>query len=323
MHWKLLLFVCLISISFVRCSFPEQNNSDQPHSSATPCPKVELCYFSSTGHHLAPPFLDYYRRHDGPGRLGPPITEALYDEGWLVQYFQFGRLEYHPENDPDYHITVGWLGQHLHRQHSPQPEPSSTDASYAPATGHTVSGVFADFYHREGGSVQFGQPISPPFIVMGQLVQDFQSARFIWYPAAPPEAQVQLEPLGEIYFLHRNLPPGLLAPVPKTGNASLYQTTRVDFPANAAVKMFMETTPHPQVHRLRIQFGTTSHPLTGYVAEISLDGQRSPLPPTNRLGQTHRLLVLPPSTAERVIILYSHTGRILDQRTYSFEGSVD
>ncbi len=55
-------------------------------------------YFPETGHHLRLGFLEYWRRHQGPARLGPPLSDERWDpvlEG-MVQYFERGRLEWSP-----------------------------------------------------------------------------------------------------------------------------------------------------------------------------------------------------------------------------------
>jgi hypothetical protein len=57
-------------------------------------------YFPETGHHLQLGFLEHWRRHQGPARLGFPVTDEQWDAGIggaggaVVQYFQLGRLEW-------------------------------------------------------------------------------------------------------------------------------------------------------------------------------------------------------------------------------------
>ncbi len=55
-------------------------------------------YFPETGHHLQLGFLEHWRRHQGPGRLGFPLTEERWDggAGTMVQDFQHARLEWRP-----------------------------------------------------------------------------------------------------------------------------------------------------------------------------------------------------------------------------------
>jgi len=177
-------------------------------------PEAEFLYFSETGHSVLPPFLSYYQQHNGLQRLGYPITEALDHEGWRVQYFQYGRLEVHPENQPDYFITVGWLGELSHRTQPPIPRPQGSQSRYFPDSGHSLSGDFLRYFEANGDTVQFGRPISEAFLCDGYICQDFQSARFIWRPQLPSSDRVQLESLGELYFQNSDLPSSLLSPVP-------------------------------------------------------------------------------------------------------------
>jgi hypothetical protein len=60
---------------------------------------VAVVYVPETGHHLQLGFLDHWRRHQGPARLGYPLTEEHWDAeiGGMVQYFQHARLEWRPE----------------------------------------------------------------------------------------------------------------------------------------------------------------------------------------------------------------------------------
>ncbi len=173
-----------------------------------------VLYFPETGHSIQPPFLNYFQPRGGVRLLGYPITEALNHEGWQVQYFQNARLEVHPENSPDYFITVGWLGELSNRTQPPIPDPLNKSSRYFPESGHSLSGDFLTFFEANGDTAQFGRPISEAFLCSGSICQDFQSARFIWQPQNLPQERVRLEALGKIYFLNSSLPVELLEPVP-------------------------------------------------------------------------------------------------------------
>ena len=112
-------------------------------------------------------------------------------------------MEYHPENEPAYQITVGWLGELLQRRRPPIPTAEIPAANlpsqrYYPQTGHTLSRDFLDYFDRHGGTVRFGLPISEPFFLEGRLTQDFQSARFFWTPQTAEG--VTLENIGQVYL---------------------------------------------------------------------------------------------------------------------------
>lgn len=74
-------------------------------------------YFPATGHSLSGRFLAYWRSHHGIQLLGAPISEVVVANNgdgsgrrYAMQWFEKGRLEYHPENAPAYHMQLGLLG---------------------------------------------------------------------------------------------------------------------------------------------------------------------------------------------------------------------
>lgn len=73
----------------------------------------ERRFFPETGHSLATGFKKYWDEHDGLNTFGLPISEELTENGLVVQYFERGRLEYHPELPGDKQITLGRLGEEL------------------------------------------------------------------------------------------------------------------------------------------------------------------------------------------------------------------
>ncbi|MGI8858288.1 MAG: hypothetical protein ACR2JW_21305 [Thermomicrobiales bacterium] len=70
-------------------------------------------FFKETGHSLAAGFKKYWDDHNGLNTFGFPISEELTENGVNVQYFERGRLEYHPELPADKQITLGRLGEEL------------------------------------------------------------------------------------------------------------------------------------------------------------------------------------------------------------------
>lgn len=66
---------------------------------------AQRLYFAATRHSLSGSFLRYWRSHKGTTLLGAPIAEPSVEptnDGhggvYLVQWFENGRLEYHPES---------------------------------------------------------------------------------------------------------------------------------------------------------------------------------------------------------------------------------
>ena len=148
-------------------------------------------------------FLGFFDAYGGVESFGLPLTGEMEVDGWKMQYFEKARLEYHPENEPAYRVTAGWLGEVLRRRQPPIPTGHIPPANnsrrrYYPQTGHTLSGDFLTYFDSNGGKVRFGYPISEPFLWEGRITQDFQSARFFWTPETDPP--VTLEDIGRFIW---------------------------------------------------------------------------------------------------------------------------
>jgi len=74
-------------------------------------------YVPETGHNIAPQFLGYWESRGGIRIFGYPITEAFWEGGLLIQYFERARFEYHPEyaGTPN-EVLLGLLGQVVWQQ---------------------------------------------------------------------------------------------------------------------------------------------------------------------------------------------------------------
>lgn len=55
-------------------------------------------YFPETGHVVSYAFLEYFREHGGLDIFGYPRSEFTYENGYIVQYFQRAKMEWHPED---------------------------------------------------------------------------------------------------------------------------------------------------------------------------------------------------------------------------------
>jgi hypothetical protein len=176
--------------------------------------------FASTGHTISGNFLRYFEATGGAESLGYPITEPLDQEGRQVQYFEYARLEDHPDNPGAPVVKLSVLGERLGRRRPPLspsrvPPASERSSRYYRQMGHALSGDFLSYFDRHGGLDRFGFPIAEPLVVEGRLVQDFQRARFIWSLERPPGDRVMLEPIGRTYFEAQGLDAALLAPRPE------------------------------------------------------------------------------------------------------------
>ncbi|NTU75500.1 MAG: hypothetical protein HGA86_05200 [Anaerolineaceae bacterium] len=84
-------------------------------SEATPAPiEVEGVYcrrFDETGKDVCYNFLKFYKENNGKFILGNPISNLETRNDRMVQYFQNGRLEWHPDQAPDLRVKVTDLGK--------------------------------------------------------------------------------------------------------------------------------------------------------------------------------------------------------------------
>ncbi|WP_129632319.1 sortase [Candidatus Oscillochloris fontis] len=184
-------------------------------------------FFAETGHTLAYSFRDFYDRQGGLAIIGLPLSEVFLENGRPVQYFERARLEWHA----DLGITLaGLLGHWAAEGRSTDPAfvrvaAAAPGDTYVIETGHSLGGVFRDFWLANGGLATFGYPISEPFDETnpqdGQVytVQYFERARFEHHPNNPAAYQVQLGHLGRQYLAAYQAPESALAPVQNAAQA--------------------------------------------------------------------------------------------------------
>ena len=173
--------------------------------------------FVETGHTVRDGFLGRFEALGGEQSLGYPITEPFEQKGRLVQYFEYARLEDHPDNSGGPVVKLGMLGEELGRRRPPLtpdrvPPASDRYSRFYPHMGHVITGDFLTFFDDNGGLDLFGLPIAEPLVAKGRLVQDFQRARFVWHPNTATGERVTLEPLGRDSFEAQGLDAALLVP---------------------------------------------------------------------------------------------------------------
>jgi beta-N-acetylhexosaminidase len=160
-------------------------------------------YFAATGHWVSHGFLSYWSRFGGLPVFGYPITDEYTDSesGYITQYFERARFEWHPGSWPDrYDVLLGLLGNELaRRQGLFDTEPfqrveggESPNCTYYPETGHWLCYGFRDYWNAHGGLEIIGFPISEEFqdSSSGLTVQYFERQRLEWHPENAPEWQI-------------------------------------------------------------------------------------------------------------------------------------
>ena len=161
--------------------------------------KAGTRYFGETGHNVEGVFHTYFVTRGGLGRFGFPRTEAIVEDGLRVQWFERGRMEYHPQHaGTPYEVQLTLLGDTLTTALRPfptAPVPCGTtpNCRYFPETQHIVHGVFLEYFESNGGLVAFGYPISELFRDFNDdgsgrayTMQWFQRARMEHHPEVGP-----------------------------------------------------------------------------------------------------------------------------------------
>lgn len=170
--------------------------------------------YPETGRTLAEQFIKYYDKNGGIPQFGYPVTEARMEEGYLVQWTERQRLEYHPENEgTGFDVLLGLLGRELTRGfEGPRfrsevvagaqaaqvgGNTASPDSAFTfKETGYTVAEPFLSYWRERGGLSIFGYPISNLYEDGNLKVQWFERVRMEYHPENPADTQVLLGHLG-------------------------------------------------------------------------------------------------------------------------------
>ncbi len=174
-------------------------------------------YYEATGYTLAPQFIDFYDNHGGVPLFGYPVSEARMEGGYLVQWTERQRLEWHPEHKgSQYEVLLGLLGRELTRgfagpAFNGQPpdfkEQSASTEAYFSETQQSVAEPFLTYWNTNGDMPVFGFPISSLHTNdAGLRVQWFERARFEYHPELPEQYRVLLGHLGLEALGSRDIP---------------------------------------------------------------------------------------------------------------------
>ncbi len=196
----------------------------------------------------------YWLENGGVERYGYPITNEFDETNadgktHRVQYFERGRLEYHQEfiNTPAV-VLPGLIGREQFAARYPNGRPaSSTGDQCFPETKHCIGGGFRAYWQQNGGTGQFGFPISDEFdelsVAQTAHVQYFERARFEYHAeAAGTKGEVTLGLLGNEAFAAK-YPNG--QPPAATGFAiNVWANTKAGMPypapvANLAARVYV------------------------------------------------------------------------------------
>ncbi len=298
---------CRVVAALVLCSLLVP--STRVHADGAPT----VVYFSATGHHLAEPFLSFWRQHGGVRIFGYPLSEAHDREGLLVQYFERARMEAPlgcagVRECPVQLTRVGALlaAGRSEPAFAPlvlDPPPAATPLRrYFPETGHTLAYGFLRFWLRNGGLTVFGYPISEelsevdPATGQTVTVQYFERARFEWHPEAVGTLwEVQLTRLGAELAARDGVD---TAPVPRRNGVPEYDPAL--FPRAFRLPVLMYHDIGEPAARYRIPLWRLEQQLDWLLANGYV---------TISLAQAYEALLADGPLPERAVVLTFDDGR--------------
>lgn len=170
--------------------------------------------YPETGFVLAKEFINFYDSNGGIPQFGYPVTPARMENGYLVQWTERQRMEYHPENaGTNFEVLLGLLGRELTKGYegprfkaveaAAGAQVQQTGGASAPTsaftfkeTGYTVEDPFLTYWRMRGGLNIFGYPISNLYTEGGLQVQWFERVRMEYHPENPADQRVLLGFLG-------------------------------------------------------------------------------------------------------------------------------
>jgi lipoprotein-anchoring transpeptidase ErfK/SrfK len=183
-------------------------------------------YIPETGQSVDGYFLDVWRAW-GAASLGMPISPEITENGIIVQYYEYARMEYWPDDPNGEVVKFGNIGLELKPvtmfRSSPKlpgidpgdgrtqqlnlelrawlpvdgkiaSKPDTATWSYIEETGHTIQFGFKDFWEATGGVDYLGNPVTEEYVLQGRTYQVFERGQLAW----TAETGVWMMPVGEV-----------------------------------------------------------------------------------------------------------------------------
>ncbi|MEA2597281.1 MAG: hypothetical protein QOF01_3750 [Thermomicrobiales bacterium] len=225
----LLALIGVIALLLAPALVAAQESGDgsiQPTGQAANWAPPSTVYIPETGQTIDGVFLDYWRANEGLTNYGYPITPELKEKGHIVQYYQYARFEYWPE-DPDGNVVhLGAIGQELRPHVVLRTAPvvatdkAKTDTSnelakmarawlpldkktasqkntdtwrYVVETKHSIQFGFKTLWESTGEADFLGNPLTEEYILSGVTYQVFERGALGWKQGKDP----WFVPLGE------------------------------------------------------------------------------------------------------------------------------
>ena len=160
-------------------------------------------YIPETGHSIDGVFLDSWRTWGGVTSWGLPLTAEFQEDGRIVQYYDYGRFEYHPEDPDGVVVHFGDLGRQMEpfilRRASGSGSEAANEAAmiarawapldggaarpdsavwrFIPESSHSVAGEFKAFWEASGEAGYLGNPLTEPYKIDGVTYQVFERGK--------------------------------------------------------------------------------------------------------------------------------------------------
>lgn len=219
-------------------------------------------YIPETGHTVDGVFLDTWREWGGATAFGNPITPEIEENGRIVQYYEYARFEYVPDDPNGQIVQFGQIGRELKPttvfRSKPQlwttgeqngleqiadelrawtpvtgsaaQIPDSPTRRYVTESQHTIQNGFKDFWEATGEANYLGNPVTEEFRRGDATYQIFERGKLSWTSAGG----VKMEPVGSILVKQYGLQ---TEPLP----------TATDFPAYSEDLFIPPPPPVPQI----------------------------------------------------------------------------
>lgn len=191
-------------------------------------------FIPETGQTIDGVFLDQWRQGGGVSAYGNPITAEMTENGRTVQYYEYARFEYVPDDPNGIVVHLGEIGRELKpltifrtvpavksdnkndgsvsalaneaRAWLPLDEgaaaqPDTDTRTYVAETGHTVQNGFKEFWDATGGVDYLGNPLTEDFLAKGVNYQVFERGELAWTAADG----VTMVPVGSVLAKRYNL----------------------------------------------------------------------------------------------------------------------
>ena len=213
------VFAALVALLLIPAIAVPRQTAAQDWSAPT------TVYIPETGQILDGYFLDVWRAWGGSSAIGYPLTPEFEEDGHVVQYFQYARLEYWPDDPDGLVVHFGDIGTELKPLTVFRTAPSisggaplerqrlateqqawmpldpaehnlgnTADWRYVPETDHVVKFGFKTVWEQSGEEAFLGYPLTEEYIVDGITYQVFERGKLAWKPGA----YVWFVPVGEL-----------------------------------------------------------------------------------------------------------------------------